>query len=240
MATRLGSLLMDAAEPEQLAKFWAHLVGGDCRQIEPGHYAVAVPDSELALAFAYLPDAKQGQNRIHLDLASDSARDQRELVARAEAAGAEGLDIGQEGVPWVVLADAEGNELCVREPSRHYSGTGPIAAILVDAVDPSGLADFWQVATGWERVDNAPGSESLRAPSGRGSWLEFWPQIEAKTRRNRLDFGLESSAPADAGTLIALGATEADPGGAQMPRRAFADPDGNEFTLLATGRAAPR
>jgi hypothetical protein len=37
-------------------------------------------------------------------------------VARLEALGATGVDVGQGDVPWRCLADPEGNEFCVLSP----------------------------------------------------------------------------------------------------------------------------
>ena len=59
-------------------------------------------------------------------------------MQRAIRLGATHVDIGQGDVPWVVLADPEGNEFCVLEPREVYRDTGPVAAIVVDCVDPPG------------------------------------------------------------------------------------------------------
>ena len=62
-------------------------------------------------------DAKSVKNRIHLDVAPYDGEDQAAEVARLVALGAEHIDIGQgPDVTWVVLADPEGNELCVLRP----------------------------------------------------------------------------------------------------------------------------
>ena len=50
-------------------------------------------------------------NRLHLDLAADG--DQGAEVDRLLALGATRVDVGQGDVPWVVLADPDGNEFCV-------------------------------------------------------------------------------------------------------------------------------
>ena len=57
--------------------------------------------------------SSQVKNRLHFDLAPD---DQAGEVARLLALGARRIDIGQGTVPWVVLADPEGNEFCVLPP----------------------------------------------------------------------------------------------------------------------------
>jgi hypothetical protein len=42
--------------------------------------------------------------------------DQAAEVARLRALGATDIDLGQGDVPWVCLADSEGNEFCVLTP----------------------------------------------------------------------------------------------------------------------------
>ena len=50
---------------------------------------------------------------MHFDLAPADG-DQQSEVDRLISLGATRLDIGQGDVDWVVLADPEGNEFCVR------------------------------------------------------------------------------------------------------------------------------
>jgi hypothetical protein len=65
------------------------------------------------LVFGLVPEAKGVKNRLHIDLNPD---DQVAEVDRLLALGATRADIGQGDVPWVVLADPEGNEFCVLTP----------------------------------------------------------------------------------------------------------------------------
>ncbi len=61
-----------------------------------------------------MEEAKAGKNRLHLDfrpIGPDA--DQAAEVDRFLALGATRADVGQGDVPWVVLADPEGNEFCV-------------------------------------------------------------------------------------------------------------------------------
>jgi predicted enzyme related to lactoylglutathione lyase len=66
------------------------------------------------LLFIEVPDSKQGKNRIHLDLRpADGTRD-AELTRLAELGAAVVADRrNPDGTGWVVLADPEGNELCI-------------------------------------------------------------------------------------------------------------------------------
>src|SRR5690606_20720015 len=120
----------------------------------------------LPLVFVPVDDPKVVKNRLHLDLNSASAPDQVALVRRAEAAGATPADIGQRGVPWVVLADPEGNELCVLDPRPEYADAGAIAAVVVDVPDPGALAPFWAAATGYAVEPQPRGDVRLVPPGG--------------------------------------------------------------------------
>lgn len=63
-----------------------------------------------AVLFQRNLDAKTAESCWHFDLVPD---DQAAEVQRLEALGAHRVDIGQGDVGWVVMADPEGNELCV-------------------------------------------------------------------------------------------------------------------------------
>ena len=56
------------------------------------------------------------KNRVHVDLATTSAAHQAELVTRLMDLGATPADVGQGDVPWMVMADPEGNEFCLLAP----------------------------------------------------------------------------------------------------------------------------
>ena len=66
--------------------------------------------SRPRLALMPSGDEKRGKNRLHLDLRPDN---QEAEVQRLEQLGAVRVDIGQQDVSWVVMADPEGNEFCV-------------------------------------------------------------------------------------------------------------------------------
>lgn len=63
------------------------------------------------ILFIKVPNKKTTKNRMHFDLRPD---DQLAEVARVEELGARKADIGQsDDVPWIVMADPEGNEFCI-------------------------------------------------------------------------------------------------------------------------------
>jgi Glyoxalase-like domain len=213
-------------------------LGGDLDP--PDEAAVEPPGPDglgLPLVFVPVPDPRTGPNRVHLDLASPSPAAQAAQVERLLALGATLADVGQGEVPWVVLADPEGNEFCVLEPRERYTGTGRLAAVVVAAADPPALARFWAEAAAWPLVDPDPHLPALRHPSGTGPFLELARSAAPKLAKNRLHLDLAphlgDDPAADVARLQTLGATLADVGQRDVSWTVLADPEGNEFCVLS-------
>jgi len=242
MPTRPVHLVVDAADPAWLARFWAAALGWDVAAAESGEVDVwpagfDYPDpAALPLVFVPVPEPKTGKNRVHLDLATTSAAHQAALVSRVQDLGAAPADIGQGDVPWVVLTDPEGNEFCVLEPRASYSGTGPVAAVIIDSTDPRALARFWSAAAGWLPDGRDGDLWGLRSPSGSGPYLELLRNGGARHGKNRLHIDLAPRRGDDplneVARLLQLGATPADVGQGDVPWTVLADPEGNEFCVL--------
>jgi len=122
MPTRLVHVVADASDPGRLARFWAGLLGWHIADetaeevdVWPAGYTYPEPVA-VPLVFVPVPEPKTGKNRVHLDLASTSAAHQAEIISRARDLGGSPVDIGQGSVPWVVMADPEGNEFCILSP----------------------------------------------------------------------------------------------------------------------------
>ncbi|MFI0418096.1 VOC family protein [Spongiactinospora sp. 9N601] len=247
MSTRLVNLVIDAADPRRLAAFWAGLLGWRIALTGPGVVVVRAPAGDgwdLDVCFVPVREPKTGRNRIHLDLASATARAQAERVAAARELGGRPLDIGQGDVPWEVLADPEGNEFCVLEPRPIYQNCGAVAAVVIGAAGPERLASFWAEATGWRPARTSAPFPALRAPTGVGPWLEFVPAGEPEAVKNRLHLDVAPPPGGDhdhaAEWLIGLGARRADVGQGGAPWHVLADPEGNEFCVLGPRDHPPR
>jgi predicted enzyme related to lactoylglutathione lyase len=245
MPTRLVHLELDANDPPKLARFWAAALGWEMEEedgevgVYPAGYDYPDPVA-LPIVFEPVPEAKTGKNRVHLDLATESAEHQAELVARLRTLGAQPADVGQGDVPWVVLADPEGNEFCVLEPRDEYRDTGPVAAILTDCADPGALARFWAGAAGWPVTRTEDGGQlvGLRSPAGVGPYLEFLRVPGGKTVKNRIHPDVApyrgEHPAAEVARLRAGGAVLADVGqGHDVSWTVLADPEGNEFCVLS-------
>ena len=115
--------------------------------------------------------------------------------------------------------------------------TSRIAAIAIDAVQPRLVADFWCTVLGWQVVQEHEGG--LTIAESRESWptIDVFAVPERKTVKNRvhLDVRAAGSSTADElERLLGLGARRVDIGqGAEVSWVVLADPEGNEFCLLA-------
>ena len=232
MATRLDNVVVDAADPLALAGFWSAALGVPITYQDKDEVDVGLAGFDLV--FVPVPEPKTTQNRIHLDLASDSASDQAAIVDRVLGLGARHADIGQGDVPWVVLTDPEGNEFCVLEPRDEYRGIGPVAAIVVAAQKSAALAQFWSEATG--RPVARSGSDWASLAADAGAWLEFVDSPAPRVGKNRVHLDVRPPVDGDHAVelarLLSAGAARADVGQGDVPWAVLADPEGNEFCLL--------
>jgi catechol 2,3-dioxygenase-like lactoylglutathione lyase family enzyme len=235
-------LVIDAADPARLARFWAAALGWEVADETPDEVDVwpdgyTYPDPvALPLVFVPVPEPKTGKNRVHLDLATESAAHQAAEVERLLVLGAVRADVGQGDVPWVVLADPEGNEFCVLDPRPAYRDTGPVAAVVADCADPAAVAGFWELATGWVRADSTQNGVSFRSPRSVGPYLELLPSSDPKRVKNRVHLDVRPQAGENQAeavkALLDAGAVPADVGQGDVNWVVLADPEGSEFCVL--------
>jgi len=237
VTSRIRALCVDANDPARVASFWAGLLGGE-PTADPHDGVALVPsdDTGFGLRFLVTGEPKVGQNRMHFDLTSTSLEGQQETVARALALGGRHLDVGQlpeEG--HIVLADPEGNELCVIEPgNRFLADCGFVGALSCDGSQQVGY--FWNQALGWPLVWDQDEETAIRAPYGGPKITWGGPPLMPKPRKNRLHLDVVppegTDLSAEAGRLVALGASRVGSSPDTAGGLAMTDPDGNEFCLV--------
>lgn len=237
----LENLVFDAVDPRRVGRFWEAAVGGDRLSDDPNGYETRLAidgGPVLDLCFQPVPEPPSEPLRFHLDLLGGTGQEAE--VERLLGLGARHLDIGQGDVPWVVLADPEGNPCCVMEDRAAYVDTGPIAALPLDSADPDRDAEFWSWLTGWT---DAPGvaPRTLRHPSRRGPLLELCPEPAPKgVAKNRLhlDIRLEPGDDPDevARGISVRGGRELHPDWGDLSWRVFTDPSDNELCVLPAQR----
>jgi len=246
MALRLVQVNLKAGDDAAVGRFWAQALGwvvsgsgSGATSAAPAGHVWTDPDAAVCVDVIAVPDPEAVEHRVHLDLATTSAEHQTELVARLQELGATPADVGQGDVPWTVLADPEGNVFCVLEPREVYRDTGPIAAVVVDCADPRALARFWGEALDWSLHDAGDDHARLRSASGTGPYLEFVRTTGGPTGRHRSHLDVVpdrgSDQAAEVARLQTLGATRTDVGQGDAPWIVLADPEGNDFCVLAPG-----
>jgi predicted enzyme related to lactoylglutathione lyase len=228
-----------------MAHFWAAALGWAVEEPDDdddGNEVALVPTdgTRFEILFLRVPEEeeeKAGPNRLHLDLTSTSAEDQAASVEMLVGLGARHIDIGQrpeEG--HVVLADPEGNELCIIGPdNRFLAGCPRLGAISCDG--SRAVGEFWSAALGWPLVWDQGEETAIRAPDGTGPIISWGgAPVAPKTRKNRLHLDIAPPAGADQQAeverLTALGAARLDIGQGDVSWVVMADPDGNEFCVL--------
>jgi catechol 2,3-dioxygenase-like lactoylglutathione lyase family enzyme len=115
-------LVIDCSDLERSAAFWCAALGYRREGLPVGQYLGLFPaqGAGLQLLLQRVADPKQAKNRLHLDLRT---RELEPEVERIRAAG--GVLLTQEplaefGFRWQILADPDGNELCVVEPPAEH------------------------------------------------------------------------------------------------------------------------
>ncbi|MGW2565787.1 VOC family protein [Streptomyces sp. NPDC001537] len=111
MALEWEQVVVDAADPLTLGRWWAEALGWVVVNDAADEYEIRPEKDRLpGLLFVPVPEGKTVKNRLHLDFRPN---DRDAEVARLLALGARHADVGQGEQTWVTMADPEGNEFCV-------------------------------------------------------------------------------------------------------------------------------
>ncbi|MFE2286412.1 VOC family protein [Streptomyces sp. NPDC059443] len=126
-ANPIHQITIDAQEPYRLAQFWSAVTGfpihPDDQTDDPEISLVTGQPGVPGLLFIRVPEEKSIKNRVHLDIMPTSGTRDEE-VERIIGLGAKLLDDRrrEDGTGWVVLADLEGNELCIERSAAERAG----------------------------------------------------------------------------------------------------------------------
>jgi predicted enzyme related to lactoylglutathione lyase len=236
MSCQLDAFCFDALDPQRLAVFWTGFLGWPTAEdSRAGVALLPVDDTGFRLRFVPSDQVKVGPNPMHFDVTSTSLADQEETVTRAIELGARHIDVGQlpeEG--HVVLADPEGNELCVLEPGNAFlADCGFLGAVSGDGLPAVGY--FWSAALGWPLVWDQEEETAIRSPLGGPKVTWGGPPLTPKAGKDRVHFDIVpspgSDVEAEVSRLVALGAARLDIGQGE-PWVVMADPGGHEFCVV--------
>ena len=105
-------IVLDCADPESLAPFWAEALGYRIQGARDPYVAL-VPQVGDAPRFILqrVPEPRPGKNRMHVDIKTHDMEAEAERLEKIGAARLVGSP--ESGGDWVVMCDPEGNEFCV-------------------------------------------------------------------------------------------------------------------------------
>jgi predicted enzyme related to lactoylglutathione lyase len=122
VSSAILNITLDCRDAGVIARFWEAVTGyllEHVRQPDNDYWVVGPPDGSWPrLVFVTVPERKSIKNRMHMDIVP-MVLDQEEEVARLLDLGASVVDDRRRSDPggWVVMADPEGNEFCLEQPS---------------------------------------------------------------------------------------------------------------------------
>jgi hypothetical protein len=216
---RYKDLCLDAVDVRRMAPFWSVALG--LRPESRGHNLVLLDDvPEHTLWLNKVPEPLTVKQRVHLDLHVASVQEVLDL----------GATVVDDTLPWTVLRDPEGGELCafVRPPEE--LPTYRLYELVVDAAEPERLATWWaQRFDVPVRQNRADGSCWLEDVPGMPWPMVFAPVPEPKTGKNRIHWDLwgVSADAFDAGARLLRPADD------DISWDVLADPEGNEFCVFS-------
>lgn len=118
------ALVLDCRDLERAAAFWTAALGyrPDGSPAPGARYLRLLPESgdgpELLLQ--RVPEAKAAKSRMHLDLRVRALDPEVERICSLGARRLTAEPLSEWGWRWHVLADPDGNELCVLQPPDAY------------------------------------------------------------------------------------------------------------------------
>lgn len=218
-------LCIDVSDVDRMSAFWSTALGLDVLRYESEDVVLRGSTPQHGVWLNAVPEERTVKQRVHLDVHAAS-------VAEYEEMGASVLP-DWERLPWTVMADPEGGELCVfvREQVPAYR----LYEVIVDSTDPVRIATWWADVLGARMghdaehgdayVDNIPGApfESI-----------VFPRVsESKVVKNRIHWDVTVESADALEDLKGDGATVLRPRDEEIGWTVMADPEGNEFCVFS-------
>lgn len=125
---RRFGLVLDCADPDRLAEFWAAAllysnVGS------AGTYVALYPrqGDGPKLLLQRVTEPKSAKNRMHLDIEASDIHAEAERLTLLGARRLTDSITHEHGTTWILMADPEGNEFCVCDGGKPATGDQDIS-----------------------------------------------------------------------------------------------------------------
>ena len=113
---RLDNLVLDSVDPEAIAPFWCSLLGVEVvDRLNDGQFIeLGTPErGGVAIILQRVPEAKDGKNRMHVDLEIEDLDEATAEIERLGGRWRDGHTHDSFGFRWRNMADPQGNEFCI-------------------------------------------------------------------------------------------------------------------------------
>lgn len=213
-------LCIDVNDARRSGEFWSRVLGWKLEMHDDGDAHLRDDGGQIQVWLNTVPEPKTVKNRVHIDVNADSLDEVLE-------AGATVLEV----LPrWTVVADPEGQELCVfvREEPVERRALELIWDCPEGRAESHERAAWWQAVLGGKVEDGEIGvSWILDMPGSPWLSFDFVGVPEPKTAKNRVHIDVQTD---DLAALVSHGATVLrEKGDGGLGWTVLADPDGNEF-----------
>ena len=217
-----------AGKRHSVAAFWSAALDQPVVTHEDGGFHLGPPEGGSKTRVVWINEVAEppaGKSRVHIDLRVADGDPGPLVAAGATIEREKGDDID-----WHVLNDPDGVALCVFGPHPAApSALGPFE-LVVDAVNPAKIAEWWAERTGGT-VGGRGGAPFVWIEGAAGFPYMFWvfhSVPEPKTVKNRVHWDVKLVDTTIDG-LVAAGATLLRPKDDEIRWWVMADPEGNEF-----------
>ena len=107
-------LVLDCADPERLAEFWAEALGY-ANVGSAGVYVALYPREGTGpkLLLQRVTEPKATKNRMHLDIEVPDIEAEADRLSGLGAQRVSDDTCSEHGSTWILMADPEGNEFCI-------------------------------------------------------------------------------------------------------------------------------
>lgn len=116
MTLSMETVTIDCADPDQLAQWWAGVLGGAVNPVVPGEFVLVPVPGGPQLGFQHVEDPTPGKNRVHVDFSTADLEAEVQRLVGLGATETARHDFDDE-FHWVVLDDPDGNAFCVASSS---------------------------------------------------------------------------------------------------------------------------
>ncbi len=216
---RFAHLVIDVNDVSSQSERWARWL--HLRTDPQDSEALHGERPEQTMWLEPVPEPKTVKNRVHLDLFAADLSPFAEATVQGAPAEAS----------WTTFTDPEGAEFCVFESSTRPAG---LKDVVVDAVDHRAIGLWWADVWGGTLGSDGDYSWLDEIPGAPVESFDFVPVPEPKTVKNRVHWDVRLVEGATIADLVARGARVLQEPGDDRTWTVMADPEGNEFCVLAS------